>query len=105
MTITPTDEQARAIKAIKAWWNDQSQQEFLLDGEAGTGKSTTAGFAVAELTGAARSRCRRVLCGAYTAKAALVMRRKGIADAMTVHSMIYRLSDEPGRPRRPGRDR
>jgi RecG-like helicase len=49
MQKTPTDEQARAIKAISDWYRHSAQQEFLLDGEWGTGKSTVAAFAKQEL--------------------------------------------------------
>lgn len=81
--ITPSNEQARAIRAIKDWYKNSKQQEFLLDGEAGTGKSTTAGFAVAEL------KLSKVVSGAFTAKAAKVMRDKGVEGASTIHKMIY----------------
>ena len=42
--IAPSEEQAEAIAAIAAWFRDGRQAEFLLDGGAGTGKSTVAGI-------------------------------------------------------------
>jgi len=94
--ITPSDEQNRAIRAIVDWYTNSSQQEFLLDGEAGTGKSTTAAFAVAELGSLPKNPARRVLSGAYTAKAAKVMRDKGVKGASTIHKMIYVLEEDTG---------
>ncbi len=49
--ITPSDTQARAIAAIKEWFNNRTseQQVFRLFGYAGTGKSTVLKFALAEL--------------------------------------------------------
>lgn len=105
--IQPTDEQSEAIEAIQAWhrafqgwskaaWFVAPHQapmldipgspsiEFLLDGGAGTGKSTTAGLAVEALG------LRRVVFGAYTAKAARVMQAKGMEGAATLHSLLYR---------------
>lgn len=88
--ITPSDEQWGAVKAIVDWYqNAPRQQEFLLDGEAGTGKSTTAGFAVRELSRLRGGPARKVMSGAYTGKAAFVMRKKGVPNAQTIHKMIY----------------
>lgn len=99
--ITPSDEQTRAIRAIVSWYrDDRSRQEFLLDGQAGTGKSTTAGFAVNTIRTLRGGGARKIVSGAYTAKAAKVMRDKGIRGAMTIHRMIYSpLEDLDGRPR------
>ena len=49
--ITPSDTQARAIAAIKDWFNNRTgeQQVFRLFGYAGTGKSTVLKFALEEL--------------------------------------------------------
>ena len=40
--ITPTDEQAKAIKSIVDWYGEKGRQEFYLAGYAGVGKSTIA---------------------------------------------------------------
>jgi exodeoxyribonuclease-5 len=62
-----------------------------LFGYAGTGKTTLARHIADGVDG-------DVAFGAYTGKAALVLRHKGCADASTIHSMIYRSreSDEGG---------
>lgn len=100
--MTPTGEQQDAIEAIKRWldstkphgfppahiWQDQ---EFLLDGGAGTGKSTTAGLAVEALG------LKKVVFGAYTAKAARVMESKGMTGATTLHRLLYKPEIEDGR--------
>lgn len=83
----PTEEQGRAVDAIKTWYKDKAgDQIFLLDGAAGVGKTTTAAFCISALN------ARRVICGAYTAKAALVLRRKGLGETMTIHQMVYRFT-------------
>ncbi|TVR06679.1 MAG: ATP-binding protein [Salinarimonadaceae bacterium] len=80
-------QQETAIKAVKAWLKDPSQQVFKLFGFAGTGKTTLAKELAAGVKG-------KVLYGAFTGKAALVLRSKGCDGASTIHSMIYKLDDE-----------
>lgn len=79
-------QQESAIKAVRTWLKDESQQVFYLAGFAGTGKTTLA----KDLAGGVKG---DVLFGAFTGKAALVLRRKGCADARTIHSMIYAVDD------------
>lgn len=87
MTTTWSSQQETAIKAVKAWIRERNApQVFRLFGFAGTGKT----FLAAELARSARG---QVIFGAFTGKAALVMRRKGCDGARTIHSMIYRLDD------------
>lgn len=87
--ITPTDEQAKVIKAITAWYGDKSgPQEFYLAGYAGVGKSTIANLAIEEL--GTRHRVKKVRTAAFTGKAASVLRKKGVPEAQTIHSLIYR---------------
>jgi exodeoxyribonuclease-5 len=95
--ITPSDTQARAIAAIKDWFQNRSheQQVFRLFGYAGSGKSTVLKFTLAEL-GLDPHRSDRdggscvpgVVTATFTGKAALVLRRKG-TPARTIHSLIY----------------
>lgn len=94
--ITPSDTQARAIAAIKDWFEHgtHGKQVFRLFGYAGTGKSTVLKFALDEL-GLAPHRSERdggwlpgVVTATFTGKAALVLRRKG-TPARTIHSLIY----------------
>ena len=94
--ITPSDTQARAIAAIKDWFENRTHesQVFRLFGYAGTGKSTVLKLALDEL-GLAPHRGERdgecvpgVVTATFTGKAALVLRRKG-TPARTIHSLIY----------------
>lgn len=84
-------EQEDALDAVGAWLSDwAAPQVFRLFGHAGTGKTTLA-IHLANQSG------RQVLFGAFTGKAALVMRGKGCTDASTIHSMIYKpIDDEDG---------
>lgn len=88
MAWSPQQEQA--IKAVKAWLRDRSSQVFYLAGFAGTGKTTLA----KDLAGSVKG---KVLFGAFTGKAAMVLQKKGCHGASTIHSMIYRAdADEEG---------
>jgi exodeoxyribonuclease-5 len=83
-----TPHQDAALKAVAAWLKSQPgsggvPQVFRLFGYAGTGKTTLARHLAEGASGT-------VAFGAFTGKAALVMRRKGCDGASTIHSMIYR---------------
>lgn len=56
---------------------------FRIFGFAGTGKTTITKSIIKEVKGL-------VLSGAFTGKAALVMRRHGMSNARTIHSMVYK---------------
>src|SRR5882724_7414266 len=96
---TPSAAQAAAVRSIVDWYPRAKRmalptdQEFYLAGFAGTGKSTTANVAIGEL----RTHCKVgvVRTGAFTGKAAHVLRKKGVHNAQTIHSMIYRLDEDP----------
>lgn len=81
-------QQEDALKAIKKWVKNPRQQVFRLFGYAGAGKSTLA----REVENLVRG---RVIYGAFTGKAALVLRRKGCHGASTIHSMIYTAEEDP----------
>ena len=86
-----TPHQDEALKATAAWLKARpgspgTPQVFRLFGYAGTGKTTLARHLAEGVDG-------DVAFGAFTGKAALVMRRKGCVDASTIHSMIYRARD------------
>jgi exodeoxyribonuclease-5 len=85
--ITPSPQQAAAIKSIREWFRGGAarKQVFRVFGFAGTGKTTLTRMAVEELG----LRPGEVVHAAYTGKAALVMRRKGIVPASTIHGLIY----------------
>lgn len=81
-------EQQKAIERIRAWytgrsgWIQDASAPFRLFGAAGTGKTTIAKHLQDALG------VDYIAFGAYTGKAASVLRRKGV-DATTIHSAIY----------------
>jgi exodeoxyribonuclease-5 len=89
MTWSP--QQDAALKAVAEWLRRGERPVFRLFGYAGTGKTTLAKHIAEGVDG-------EVAFGAYTGKAALVLRTKGCPDGSTIHSMIYRSreSDEGG---------
>lgn len=89
MTWSP--QQDAALNAVADWLRRGDRPVFRLFGYAGTGKTTLARHIAEGVDG-------EVSFGAYTGKAALVLRTKGCTDASTIHSMIYRSreSDENG---------
>ncbi len=85
-------QQEQALKRVEEWLKGGSQQVFRLFGYAGTGKTTLAVHFADHVDG-------DVVFGAFTGKAASVMRSKGCRDASTIHSMIYRSrEDDDGGP-------
>ena len=76
-------QQDQALKAVSRWLRDGHPQVFRLFGFAGTGKTTLAKHIADSADG-------EVVFGAFTGKAAMVLRQKGCKDARTIHSMIYR---------------
>jgi len=91
MQFSPQQDQA--IKAVSRWLRDRDSQVFYLAGFAGTGKTTLAKTLASDVKG-------QVLYGAFTGKAALVLRRKGCSNASTIHSMIYKVKEgETWQPR------
>ena len=79
-------QQDAALKAVSFWLKRGTPQVFRLFGYAGSGKTTLARAVADNMEG-------DVMFGAFTGKAALVMRSKGCRDARTIHSMIYRTRD------------
>ena len=84
-------QQDAALKAVAAWLEAGAPQVFRLFGYAGTGKTTLARHIGDHVDG-------EVAFGAFTGKAASVLRAKGCREAGTIHAMIYRAreSDEGG---------
>lgn len=81
-------QQDKAALAVERWmWDPSDKQVFYLAGYAGSGKSTLANDLVS-------SSGRRWLFGAFTGKAAYVLRQKGCEDASTIHSLVYRPEGE-----------
>jgi ATP-dependent exoDNAse (exonuclease V) alpha subunit len=87
-------QQEAVLAAVSNWLKERSgPQVFRLFGWAGTGKSTLATHLAQGL--------KKVRYAAFTGKAALVMRRRGCTGAQTIHSLIYKLDDEPERGGQP----
>ena len=80
-------QQDRALMAADRWYRESGKQVFHLFGYAGTGKTTLAKHLASGIDG-------EVLFGAYTGKAAHVLRTKGCHNATTIHSLIYRSRDK-----------
>ena len=93
--IVLTDLQAAAVRQIVAWYQGgrSTPQEFYLAGYAGTGKSTIAKTALSELR--AHAGVKTTATATFTGKAANVLRKKGIYDARTIHSLIYIPVEDP----------
>jgi exodeoxyribonuclease-5 len=82
-----TDEQSRAVQAVQDWFQgNPAEAPYYLAGPAGTGKTTIA-KSIAMALGSHGFPVDAVF-GAYTGKAAHVLRRKGVP-ATTIHSAIY----------------
>ena len=71
-----------ALKKGREWFNSRSKKPFILNGVAGTGKTTLARH-FAEGVGKEVAFC------AFTGKAASVMRQSGCQNATTIHQLIY----------------
>lgn len=84
--LTLTEEQELAVKAVKRWYDEKESPVFRLFSPAGCGKTTIARHIAAALGVNA-------VFGAYTGKAAHVLRRKGVP-AQTIHSSIYMLDKQ-----------
>lgn len=76
-------QQQDALAETARWLKTRDKQVFRLFGYAGTGKTTLARHLAEGLDG-------DVAFGAFTGKAAHVLRQKGCVDATTIHAMIYR---------------
>ncbi|OKL42374.1 ATP-dependent DNA helicase [Pseudovibrio exalbescens] len=76
-------QQDQALTEAANWLRRGQQQVFRLFGFAGTGKTTLARHLAEGIDG-------DVAFGAFTGKAAHVLRQKGCGDASTIHSLIYR---------------
>jgi len=86
MTEWSTQQQA-ALQGVDEWLRYSVRPTFYLAGYAGTGKTTLAREVADMVPG-------RVLFAAYTGKAAAVLRSKGCDGASTLHSLIYKRSED-----------
>lgn len=78
-----SSQQDDALRDVARWLSNRDSQVFRLFGFAGTGKTTLARHLAEGVDG-------DVVFGAFTGKAAHVLRQKGCAGAATLHSLIYR---------------
>lgn len=78
---TWSPQQDRALSQVNEWLNNTDKQVFRLFGYAGTGKTTMAKALAEGVQG-------ETLFGAFTGKAAHVLRQKG-CPASTIHQLIY----------------
>lgn len=74
--------QQAGFERAKKWWTDGNEQIFEVAGYAGTGKTYLSSVIAEELADNNIAFC------AYTGKAALVMRQRGMP-ATTIHQLIY----------------
>lgn len=88
--INFTKGQENAIQKAKEWWNcgDPQKPYFVLQGLAGTGKTTVLAYLVNEL-----GMRENTAFATYTGKAAMVLSKKGLP-AATIHRLIYKLEDD-----------
>ena len=80
-------EQDLALLKIERWLDTGTEQVFHFFGYAGVGKTSMAQAIAEGVDGL-------VLVGAFTGKAAWVLRQKGCDNACTIHSMIYHSRDK-----------
>lgn len=79
--------QKQGFELAKDWWSKSNEQIFKIAGYAGTGKTYLSSVIAKELAG------ERIAFVAYTGKAALVMRQRGMP-ATTIHRLIYNLETQ-----------
>lgn len=86
-SITPTDLQNKGIQLAKNWYLNESNIKpvFIINGYAGTGKSTLVRFIIKELN----LNTENVVFAAYTGMATSVLLRKGNKNCSTIHKLIY----------------
>lgn len=77
-----SNQQTAALDKVADWLSNKGKPFFYLAGYAGTGKTTLAKHFADSLDGP-------VFYGAFTGKAASVMRSKGCSNATTIHRLIY----------------
>jgi exodeoxyribonuclease-5 len=82
-------QQDAALIAVRDWYRSPTRSPvFHLFGYAGTGKTTLA----IEIAKMVNGMC---MFAAFTGKASLVMARKGCTGARTIHSLIYKVEEDP----------
>jgi exodeoxyribonuclease-5 len=86
--VQASPQQEKALQQVDTWIKDKKRKPiFRLFGYAGTGKTTLAKHFASNLDG-------DVMFGAFTGKAAHVLKTKGCENASTIHSMIYHVAEK-----------
>jgi exodeoxyribonuclease-5 len=80
-----SEDQQVAVDTILAWYFDDQSQTLTMGGYAGTGKTTV----ISHLLELFRRTGVTVAVCAFTGKAASNLRRKGVSQACTMHSLLY----------------
>ena len=88
MDIEPTEHQKKALYYLVQGIRENKKPEQTLGGYAGTGKTTLIRYLLHFFQDFG--------IAAYTGKAANVLRRKGMGEASTIHSLIYKPYFEDG---------
>ena len=84
------DQQEKIVKKAVDWFYNSSEQAFQYSGSAGTGKSVVMN-AIIQALGLDIT---EVAPMSFIGAAVIVMRRKGLINAKTVHSWLYELKWE-----------
>jgi len=79
-----TEDQKNAMKNIINWYKNIDRQVFILNGSAGTGKTTLLKILTDEL-----DITENTMFASFTGKASLVLKTKGIKNSSTIHRLIY----------------
>lgn len=77
-----SEEQKNVIDAVLDFIKNSKEKYFVVSGYAGTGKSAVIPFIRKNMQGGSE-------VVAYTGKAVVVLKRRGITDAKTIHSFLY----------------
>jgi exodeoxyribonuclease-5 len=88
--FTLSDDQFRALFEIKLWLQTNNQPFWRLSGGAGCGKTVLTSYILNNFTEVTRSLKQVAVC-TLAWQAALVLRRKGIHSASSIHSLFYSL--------------
>lgn len=87
-------EQLQAIEYIKGWIQNRDKRLVRIGGRAGTGKTTIIKKVIPLLDGP-------FAVAAYTGKATSQLRKKGVASAQTLHSLLYHVDDSASKVGKP----
>lgn len=80
-----TNDQKKVLDLYSDFMSSNDKNMLVIDGYAGTGKSTILSHIYRDL----KSKFRSPVVLSYTGKSTIVLRNKGIEDAFTIHSTIY----------------